>query len=142
MNTTIRQAAPAPEQSSDLNGIAYLDGQGRPDLQQLIGIFGGYSNITPEAWRQWDAAVAAYRARMTVIAMPPPGRGASTVVKFYPSHEECCKCYAYGEFGYRKETLVQRGLADLAAVAEPGELIWFCDDHKPAKYFADVRRAR
>ena len=44
-----------------------------------------------------------------------------------------------GIFGYRGETLARMGLTDLAALAEPGELIWFCDTHKPAKHFADAR---
>lgn len=121
-------------------GIACLDAQGRPDLQRLVEIFGGYDKITPSTWQQWDAAVAAYRVRMTAIATPAPDRHGPTVVKLYPSHEECCKCYAYGEFGYRKQTLTRLGLADLAALVESGELTWFCGDHRPGKYFADARR--
>jgi hypothetical protein len=122
-----------------MNSISYLDAHGRPDLQRLVEIFDGYANITSDVWREWNAAVAAYRTRMTVITTPAPARQVVSI-KLYPSHDECCLCYAHGAFGYRKETLSRQELADLAAVAEPGELTWFCDDHRPGKYFADARR--
>jgi hypothetical protein len=31
-----------------------------PDLQELVARFGGYDNITAEAWAQFDADMAAY----------------------------------------------------------------------------------
>jgi hypothetical protein len=34
-----------------------------PDLQEFIRARGGYANVTPEAWAEWDAMVAAYHAR-------------------------------------------------------------------------------
>lgn len=36
-----------------------------PDLQELVRAHGGYSQITPEAWQQWDADVAAHRRLIT-----------------------------------------------------------------------------
>jgi hypothetical protein len=33
-----------------------------PDLQELVARFGGYDKITPEAWAQFDADMAAYQA--------------------------------------------------------------------------------
>jgi hypothetical protein len=35
-----------------------------PDLQALVLAHGDYSKITPEAWRDYDAALAAWRAYM------------------------------------------------------------------------------
>jgi hypothetical protein len=35
-----------------------------PDLQKLVEAFGGYRNITPEAWAQWDAENKLYDERM------------------------------------------------------------------------------
>jgi hypothetical protein len=32
-----------------------------PDLQQLVARFGVYDQITPEGWRDFDEAVAAWR---------------------------------------------------------------------------------
>ena len=39
----------------------------------------------------------------------------------------------------RGDRLARMGLTDFAALAEPGELIWFCDTHKTGKTFC--RRA-
>jgi hypothetical protein len=33
-----------------------------PDLQELVKQHGGYTNIPPSAWNEYDAAVARYRA--------------------------------------------------------------------------------
>jgi hypothetical protein len=116
--------------------LDYFDAQGRPDLQRLVEIFGGYDKITPSAWAQWDADCAAYRSRMITIA-PAEEKRPQAIKSLYPPQEECCRCYARGTFGYRAETLLRIGLSD---PTEPGELLWFCDRHKPAKYFADARR--
>lgn len=35
-----------------------------PDLQALVLRFGTYDQITAEAWRQYDAAMAEYQARI------------------------------------------------------------------------------
>jgi hypothetical protein len=34
-----------------------------PDLQELVKRFGGFDKITPEAWAEYDAAVAKWQAR-------------------------------------------------------------------------------
>jgi hypothetical protein len=34
-----------------------------PDLQELVARFGAYNRITPEAWVEWDRAVADYHVR-------------------------------------------------------------------------------
>jgi hypothetical protein len=44
--------APAPPPSSSAKP---------PDLQDLIGRFGGYANIPPEAWVEHDRAMAAWK---------------------------------------------------------------------------------
>lgn len=44
--------------------LDYFDDQGRPDLQKLVLIFGGYNLITPAAWAQWHADVAECQANM------------------------------------------------------------------------------
>jgi hypothetical protein len=36
-----------------MTALAHLDAQGRPDLQRLVELFGGYDKITPSAWAQW-----------------------------------------------------------------------------------------
>jgi len=43
-----------------------------PDLQALVLKFGTYDQITAEAWREYDAAMAAYQRRV---------RGPKPVVK-------------------------------------------------------------
>jgi hypothetical protein len=58
----------------------------------------------------------------------------------YSSWEECATCFAHGIFGYRKETLARFGQLTPAASTEPGELVWFCCKHMPARFFADARR--
>jgi hypothetical protein len=112
------------------------------DLQELVESFGGHDKITAEAWAQFDAAVAADNKRIRIIdrsvaassvAEPPSRRG-------YSSFEECIACFARGVFGYRKQTL--SGIAQLttATAAEPGDMVWFCRRHMPARHFADARR--
>ena len=32
-----------------------------PDLQQWVAFFGGYHNITPEAWAHWERGYEGYR---------------------------------------------------------------------------------
>jgi hypothetical protein len=32
-----------------------------PNLQQLVAKFGSYDKITPEAWAEWDRAVAQWQ---------------------------------------------------------------------------------
>jgi hypothetical protein len=54
----------------------------------------------------------------------------------YPSCEECAACFARGVFGYRTKTLSQIGQPS----NKPGELVWFCQSHMPARHFADARR--
>ncbi len=109
--------------------LDYFDVRGCPDLHRLIEIFGGYSAVPQWAWLKWDADTAAHRARMVTIES-----GNSTQVvrvnpfRPYPPQDECCHCYQRSIFGYR------------AALAESSDLIWFCDQHKPAKHFADARR--
>jgi hypothetical protein len=120
--------------------LDYFDAQGCPDLQRFIPIFGGYSKIPAWAWARWDTDNAGYRTRMVVIATGSSTSKQVVPIRLYPASEECCRCYQHGVFGYRGETLARMGLTHLAALAEPGELIWFCDAHKPAKHFADARR--
>ena len=36
---------------------------GLPDLREWIAFYGGYHNIPPEAWAEWDRLYAAYRER-------------------------------------------------------------------------------
>jgi hypothetical protein len=35
-----------------------------PDLQELVERFGSYAAITPEAWAEWDAAIAEFHERL------------------------------------------------------------------------------
>jgi hypothetical protein len=110
----------------------------KPDLQKLIEQFGSYSKITAEAWARWDADAEAYRARITAPPPAPIGQPRLVSSRLYPASEECCCCYARGIFGYSIKSLTDIGRADLA---EPDEVMtWFCDQHRPGKYFADARR--
>jgi hypothetical protein len=112
-----------------------------PDLQRLVEISGGYDKITPSAWAQFDADMAAYYARMITPPASTGERSRLVSIRLYPSFEECPCCYARGVFGYRAETLAHMGQpAPAALIDEPSELLWFCDQHKPSKYFADARR--
>jgi hypothetical protein len=63
-----------------------------------------------------------------------------TTHRCYLSFEECAVCFAYGIFGYRKQTLSRIGQLTPAAAAEPGDMVWFCRRHMPAQHFADARR--
>jgi hypothetical protein len=114
------------------------DDQGRPCLQRLVAAYGGYNRIPADAWRAWDAMVAAYRERLRAIA-PAANTRPQAIKRFYLSSEECCRCYEHGTFGYCTATLSEIGQADLIS-DESGETIWFCDRHRPAEYFADARR--
>jgi hypothetical protein len=48
-------AIPAPIDDKSVAAPAALD------LKELVARFGGYNNITPEAWAQCDAELAAYQ---------------------------------------------------------------------------------
>jgi hypothetical protein len=39
------------------------DAQGCPDLQELVRLLGGYPEITPEDWQEFDRLTAAWHAR-------------------------------------------------------------------------------
>jgi hypothetical protein len=39
------------------------DGLWLPDLQEWIEFYGGYHNIPPDAWADWDRLYEAYRER-------------------------------------------------------------------------------
>jgi hypothetical protein len=108
------------------------------DLQKLVGVFGSYDQVTPEAWTQFDADIAAYHKRRRVTrdvssSVEPAGDDRRHQ---YSSWEECTACFAHGVFGYRRETLSRIGRPS----DEPGELAWFCHSHMPARHFADARR--
>jgi hypothetical protein len=113
-----------------------------PDLQELVARFGGYPKITAEAWARFDADIAAYHRRRRVIAtaVVTPQAAETAPCRGYSSFEECIACFARGIFGYRKPTLAELGQLTAAAAAEPGELVWFCRRHMPARHFADARR--
>jgi hypothetical protein len=124
--------------------IIFSDDRGNPDLQKLVGIFGGYAKIPQWAWAKWDADTAAYRSRIGMVTPGPSKSTAVVPVRLYPSSEECCQCYQRGVRGYHGETLARMGFTDpdLAGLAQPGGLIWFCEQHSPANHFADARRQR
>jgi hypothetical protein len=113
------------------------DNQGRPCLQRLVASYGRYTAIPANAWDAWDAMVAVHGECLRAIA-PASNTRPRVIKRLYPSSEECCRCHAHGAFGYRAVTLFRMGQADL--IDESDALTWFCDRHKPAKYFADVRR--
>jgi hypothetical protein len=101
-----------------------LDAQGRPDLQRLVELFGGYGKIPAEAWTRLDHDVASCQKQLRarpVAGVPQPANG----FRLYPTQEECCRCYQRGVFGYRNKT---------------GELTRFCADHRSAQHHADARR--
>jgi hypothetical protein len=50
--------------TEDSNGYAkWLEKNPAPDLQELVRRHGGYNRITPQAWREWDAAQAAWEEK-------------------------------------------------------------------------------
>jgi hypothetical protein len=107
------------------------------DLHKLVERFGGYDRITAEAWAAFDAGIAAYHKRVRVIDTSPGAASARNGSRRnYSSFDECAACFARGVFGYRKQTLLSMGRPS----DEPGELIWFCRKHMPARHFADARR--
>jgi hypothetical protein len=116
----------------DLN---YSDDRGNPDLQKLVGIFGGYAKIPQWASAKWDADTAAYRSRMGMVTPGPSKSTAVVPVRLYPSSEECCQCYQRGVLGYHGETLARLGFTDpdLAGLAQPGGLILVLRAAQPGK---------
>jgi hypothetical protein len=57
-----------------------------PDLQELVARFGGYSNITPEAWAAYDRALAEWEERRRIRHAAAP----SAVTT--PDPEALCIC--------------------------------------------------
>jgi hypothetical protein len=47
-----------------------------PDLQKLVGCHGGYDKITPEAWAEYDRAVADWHERRRTRRVVVRGEGA------------------------------------------------------------------
>jgi hypothetical protein len=45
------------------------DGLALPDLQEWMEFYGGYQNIPPEAWAEWELLCAAYRERQRIEAI-------------------------------------------------------------------------
>jgi hypothetical protein len=94
--------------------LDYFGARDCPDLQRLVGIFGGYNLIPPEAWQQFDADVAAYQKLLRAHTPVTPSLPAvtSNPFKLYPASEECCPCYRRGIIGFRTETKLRRRDAD------------------------------
>lgn len=96
-----------------------------PDLGALIERCGGYARITPEAWAEFDAQAARWKARHRprTVADEQLLAGLPTVV----SNEKarvCTVCKARARFGYR---------------GADGWLEWYCAEHRKARAWADAR---
>jgi hypothetical protein len=99
---------------------------GQPDLQMLIRQCGGYHKITSELWRAWDRANAEYQERRRRMR-PPADEFLKQLPKPEPApFEACATCGREAHFGYRD--------------AASGGLVWFCAEHRRAKWWADARR--
>ena len=48
-----------------------FDHLGQPDLQALVQQRGGYDEITPELWTEWDRANAEWQVRRRQAYGPP-----------------------------------------------------------------------
>jgi hypothetical protein len=120
-----------------MNRRDYLDARGCPDLQKIIGLFDGYAAIPEWAWAWFDADLAVFRVRMTAFS-PVSIKRTPRPWRSYPKSEECCDCYQHGAFGYSAESL--RRMEHPELTDPTGEMVWFCDRHRPGKFFADAGR--
>jgi hypothetical protein len=98
------------------------DARGCPDLQQLVSLRGGYPNITPEDWREFDRLTKSWHARRRDYAAPRP----RAPMPWVSLHETCVSCGQQARYGYLN--------------AATGGLYWFCADHRLAQWWADASR--
>jgi hypothetical protein len=97
------------------------DAQGCPDLQELVRLRGGYPEITPGDWQEFDRLKAAWHKRRRDLGAPRSQPATSSV----SSHEICVSCGQQARFGYRN--------------AATGELYWYCAEHRVAQWWANER---
>jgi hypothetical protein len=92
-----------------------------PDLQTLVAEYGGYNKITPEAWEEWDAATKQWKQDVRLgnaeIEASPARAGGD--------RPACPGCGSEGFWGFKNKI---------------GALVWYCDQHRPAKFWADAKR--
>ena len=97
-----------------------------PEQQDLMRRCGAYSLVTAEEWREWDRLNAEWQDRRRRIR-PPANDFLRQLPTPEPSpFETCATCGREAQFGYR--------------AAASGGLVWFCAEHRRAKWWADARR--
>jgi len=100
-----------------------------PDLQAMVAAHGGYHRISPEAWEKYDRDIEAWQARTRERHRDAVGKKqADDPADWFPfdgdrSREICFECGRPGHFGYRGGD----------------QLVWYCQEHRLALYWADAR---
>jgi hypothetical protein len=110
--------APEPEASRDDDYDSWLRANPAPDLQELVARHGGYDKIPPEAWAEYDRAMAEWQER----------RGSRSVQVADADPERLCIC---GRPGVHMRP--RKG---------GGRPIWRCEEHRDRwpDYTDDVPR--
>jgi hypothetical protein len=100
-----------------------------PDLQILVAAHNGYHRITPEAWEKFDRDMEAWQSRLRERHHNAAAKKqADDPADWLPfdgerSQEICFECGKPAHFGYRGGD----------------QLVWYCQVHRLALYWADAR---
>jgi len=96
-----------------------------PDQQELMQRSGVYSLVTVEEWCEWDRINAEWQARRRQRYGKQQASQGETVAAPPTPFEACATCGQEAHFGYRDES---------------GTLVWFCAEHRLARWWSDARR--